>query len=1082
MAAQTFPCSYAQQRMWFLDRLSPGRGLYNIPAAVHLERGVDAQVLEQSMNELVRRHETLRTTFRDVEGEPQQVVAEEQALKVVVVDLRRVAEAEREAEALRLATEEARRPFDLERGPLLRVGLLQLSEQAQVLLITTHHIVSDGWSMEIFFRELASLYEAGFHGRGAGLSELPVQYADYAVWQREWLQGEELERQLEYWRRQLGGMEVLRLPTDRPRPGLASYEGSREKLQIDRATTAALKQLSQDENATLFMTLLTGFQMLLARYSGQQDIAVGTLTAGRTRAETEGLIGFFVNTLVLRTDVSGNPTFRELLRRVKETAIGAYGHAELPFEKLVEELQPQRDLSRNPLIQVTFQLFNQHYGGERLIGNAAVPEEIPARMMEVVKGSAKFDMALEIWEAGSGLDGRLEYSTDLFEAATVRRFLECFVRLLHAAARDPDERIEALPLLGEPEWQEQVVRWNLTEREFPLDRSIHELFEEQMAKNPAAPALVCGHEEWNYSQLNQRAEQIAWHLRARGAGPEMTVGVCLARTPQLVAALLGVLKAGTAYVPLDPRYPPDRLEFMVADSGCRLLITDGSSTPLFLRSEVDVVDIREITDQPATTREAARGKLAYVLYTSGSTGMPKGVAIEHRNAASLICWARDFYPAEALRWVLASTSVCFDLSIFEMFAPLCCGGAVVLVDTILELALAPSCKRVTLINTVPSAITELAAERQIPNSVRTVNLAGEPLRSELVDEIFRASEVEEIYNLYGPTEDTTYSTCARIERGERWRPTIGRPIANHTAYLLDRGMMPVPPGVTGELFLGGEGVARGYLNRPGLNSERFLASPFVKGTRLYRTGDLARYREDGEIEFLGRSDSQVKLRGYRIELGEVEAALRAGPGVQDAAVVLREDSGTGSALAAYIVERPGQNLEPAELRRILEQRLPSFMIPSTFTLLERLPLTSNGKLDRQILQAMTHGPLPSMEMRRAAPRTELERSIVSVWKEVLARSDVGLDDNFFELGGHSLLLLRLQRRLAAVTGEVPVVDLFRYPTVAAFAKHLANGSAQESGGLSAVRQRAQRQQERSREREKVLTQKPSGGPPWVGNH
>ena len=1076
-----FPCSFSQQRLWFLDRLSPGKGLYNIAAALRLDNSLEARCLEHCVNELVGRHESLRTIFRDVGGEPMQVVSEHLVLAVAVTDLCSLPEERREAEALRLATEEARRPFDLQRGPLLRVGLLQLSEQDQVLLVTMHHIISDGWSMEVFFRELAACYEARFHGRESRLAELPVQYADYAVWQREWLQGEELERQLQYWKKQLAGMEVLRLPTDNARPAFSTYEGSREFLHIDEATTAALKQLSQQENTTLFMTLLAVFQMLLYRYTGQQDIAVGTLTAGRNRAETEGLIGFFVNTLVLRTDLNGNPSFRELLGRVKETALGAYGHADLPFEKLVEEMHPQRDLSRNPLIQVTFQLFNSHYSGHNSTSQSKSLDQPASRLLEVVKGTAKFDLALELWEIGSELEGRIEYCTDLFKASTVRRMLEHWIRLLHAASEKPDERIGTYSMLSSTERQKQIVTWNETELELPLDPCIQTLFEANATKDPQATALIYGCERWTYEQLNCRANRIAQHLHAVGMGPDSRVGVCLPRTPVLVAALLGVLKAGAAYVPLDPRYPRKRLEFMMADAGCEVLISDLCSASAVSGFGTRVISVDDLETDVQGTRagDAAPGKLAYVLYTSGSTGVPKGVAIEHRNAATLICWARAFYTPEDLRFVLASSSVSFDLSVFELFVPLCCGGAIVLVDSILELASASARDDLTLINTIPSAIAELVATGDIPPSVRSLNLAGEPLCTELVEEIFRCSDVERIFNLYGPTEDSTYSTCAPIARGERWLPTIGRPIANHKAYILDCSMMPATPGVPGELFLGGEGVARGYLNQPKLNAEKFLVSPFVEGTRLYRTGDLARYRESGEIEFLGRCDQQVKLRGYRLELGEVEATLRGHAGIQDAIVLLREEI-TGPALAAYLVPRAGQRVEKGEVRHYLEQRLPSYMIPSALVLMEQLPMTPNGKVDRIALQATLTAALPK-SLLVVPPQTELERSIVRIWKDVLAIQDVGLNDNFFELGGHSLLLLRLQKMLAAVVGEIAVVDLFRYPTVSALAKHLANANTLEPGIISAVQRRAQKQHERSRAREKMLTPKRRGGSPWAEN-
>ena len=1066
MLETVFPCSFAQQRLWFLDRLHPGECLYNIPAALRLENALDVACLEASVNELVSRHEPLRTTFREIDGEPVQVIAAHAALRLAVIDLRSYDEGGGEAEAVHAATREARMPFDLERGPLLRVGLIVLPGGKQVLLVTMHHIISDGWSVEIFFRELREVYEARFHGRSAHLPELPVQYADYAAWQREWLQGEELERQLDYWRRQLGGMESLRLPTDRARPALSSYRGSREFLRIDEGATAGLKQLSREENATLFMTLLAAFQLLLSRYSGQQDIAVGTLTAGRNRVETEGLIGFFVNTVVLRTDLGRNPSFRQLLLRARDTALAAFTHADLPFEKLVEQLQPQRDLSRNPLIQVTFQIYNPHYNGHKVAASGAT-EKTSTPFLDVLKGTAKFDLALEMWEAGDELEGRIEYSTDLFDGQTIRRMMDHLARVLCQAAEDPDRSIDALRLLSPEEEHEQIVEWNRTDSEIPADRTLHARFEERAALQPDAIAVIHQHETWTYRELDRRASQIAAFLSARGLRSEARVGVCLPRTPQLIATLLGVLKAGAAYVPLDPAYPPDRIQFMLADSDCEIVIADLAALRPPPGSKARFVTLAEMekASEPWVGCKVAPEQLAYVLYTSGSTGRPKGVALEHRNALVLVCWAEKLYPSEDLRYVLACTSVCFDLSVFEVFVPLCCGGTVVFVDSPLELHHAPARNLVTLINTVPSAIAELVAAGHVPDSVRVVNLAGEPLRAELVEAIFRGTRADRVCNLYGPTEDTTYATGAEILRGQRWAPTIGTPIANHKAYILDRSLAPVPIGVTGELVLGGRGIARSYLNRPELSAEKFIASPFVSGTRLYRTGDLARFRPNGEIEFLGRSDHQVKLRGYRIELGEIETSLRSHPAVEDAIVLLRDEAAVGAKLAGYVVARAPGVLEPSEVLDFLKEKLPSYMVPSALKLMDRMPLTPNGKIDRKALEALDVG-MPSSHVA-ALPRTALERSILSIWRDVLGTPDVGVQDNFFESGGHSILLLRLQTRLKAVAGEIPLMDLFRYPTVAALVLHLAQDEAAEAVELSAAQRRARRQHERARERERV---------------
>jgi amino acid adenylation domain-containing protein len=1040
------PCSFAQQRLWFLDRLAPASSVYNIPAALRLGGRIDKKLLERAVYRLAERHESLRTTFSADQGEPFQWVAAEPCIPVNVSDLRGLPGERRESEALRLAAAEAQVPFDLERGPLLRITILELGENDDVLLVTTHHIISDGWSTEIFFRELAALYEAEMYGVPANLPELAIQYTDYAAWQREWLSAEEAALQIDYWRRKLSGVPLLQLPTDRPRPEIASHRGNRELTHIGSQVTTELKKISLQSCATLFMTLLAAFEILLYRYCGQDDFAVGTLTAGRDRPETEGLIGFFVNTLVLRAKINASSTFRELLSDVRETAIEAYAHSGLPFEKLVEELHPDRDLSRNPFVQVAFQLYNPPKPPGRTRSAA------PAQLLDVQKDSAKFDIGVDAWEQDGGLTIRAEYSTDLFEAETLRRMLSHFTVILEGIAADPDRAIGALRLLTEEEYSRQVFQWNRTEQAYPREARVHELFEEQAARTPDSIAVVTARERVTYAGLNDRAERVAGHLRRHNITPETLVAVCLDRHIGLIAALLGVMKAGGAYVPIDPTYPQRRKEFILADSGASFIIQADTGIP-------------ESTGSPAQSpAPEAGGRLAYVIYTSGSTGAPKGVAIEHRSASALIHWARNYYAPEELSGVLAATSVCFDLSIFELFATLSCGGTVILADNALHLPTLPAREEITLINTVPSAIAELARMNAIPDSVRTINLAGEPLTSELVDIVFANSHAATVNNLYGPTEDTTYSTVARITRGERWRPTIGRPLDNRKSYILDGNRQPVPAGVTGELYLGGAGVARGYLNRPDLTTEKFIPSPFAPGSRLYRTGDLARYGSDGEIEFLGRADDQVKIHGYRIEPAEVEAALRRCSGLRDAAVAARANAAGERRLIAYVVPEIWFSALD-EIRSILERSLPQHMIPSIIVSLDEIPRTPNGKADRAALPE----PGPVANVSRALPRTEVERSIAAIWQELLEIQGPGLDDNFFELGGHSLLLLRMQARIQAEIGNVSVVDLFRYPTIRAMAAHLADARGERRDWFAAAQQRAERQRERVKAKEKPLS-------------
>jgi len=895
-------CSFAQQRLWFLDRLNFGKGAYNVPAALRLPTTIDADILDRSVNYLVRRHETLRTTFREFDDGPMQVIAPDLHISVARVDLGSYSDAAAEAEALRLAANEAESPFDLARGPLVRVKVLQLPRGA-ILLVTMHHIVCDAWSMEVFFHELVVAYEAFVRTDVPRLPELPVQYADFAVWQRGWLRDDVLRTHLAYWKAQLADLTALQLPTQRRHPVLPTYAGARRAIHIAARLASALKALSVSAGATMFMTLAAAFNVLLYRYSGQEDIAIGILSSGRSRRETEGLIGFFVNTLVLRTRLHGSLGFRELLARVKEVALAAYSHGELPFEKLVEELQPQRDLGRNPLVQVTFQLWNPPAIVD--MGTREVDSAVPAEILDVPKSTAKFDLALDMWEAAGALMARMEYRSELFDASAIDRMLDHFVVLLDAIACDPDADLSSLPLLTEKE-RRQLYTWNATGAPRQAPRCIHELFEAHAAGQPNAIAVAYGSKRSTYGELNGAADRIADKLTALGVGPETLVGVCLGRRIELVAALLGVLKAGGAYVPIDPSYPVERSRFMLSDAQAPFLVTESALAARFDVPGLSVLDVDALLAEPAphVLRSAPRtDHLAYVLFTSGSTGLPKGVEIEHRNAASLIDWTREQYTADELSGVLASTSVCFDLSVFELFATLALGGTVVLVENALHLASSPAAKDVRLVNTVPSVIVELVRARALPATVTTVNLAGEPLRPQVVAEVFEHSSARKIYNLYGPTEDTTYSTGVCIERGKEWKPTIGRPLPYRRAYILDSRLAPVPVGVTGELYLGGAGVARGYRCRPKLTCEKFLPSPFEPGTRIYRTGDLARYADNGDIEFLGRADTQVKLRGFRLELGEVEATIRMHPAVSDAAAIVREDHSGDRRLVAYVAPK-----------------------------------------------------------------------------------------------------------------------------------------------------------------------------------
>ena len=1024
--------SFAQQRLWFLDQLGLGREAYNVPVAVRLTGHLERAALEFALREIVGRHESLRTSFAAASTGPVQVFAERVACRVPLDDLSTLGEAAREAELLRLAAEEARTPFELSAAPLMRARLLRLSEREHVLLLTLHHIVSDGWSLGVLTRELTSLYEAYLSGAAIPLMPLPIQYADYAAWQRRRLSGERFDAQLEYWAKQLGGeLPLLGLPTDFPRPPVLAGRGETLPFRLPERLCGRLRELSRREGVTLYMTLLVAFQTLLHRYTGQEDILVGTPVAGRARPEAEGLIGCFVNTVVLRGDLSGDPTFMELLARARAVTLEAHANQEVPFEMLVERLRPERDLSHAPFFEVMFVLQNAPPPVLGLPG-------VEAHRLHIDNGSAKFDLTLAIFEGEGGLEGALEFSTELFRRATAERMLAHFTELLEGVVADPALRASELPLLPAAERRRLLAELasegpHLSARE----ATIHEMFEAQVGRSPETIALVYGTERLTYRELNARAERLAQQLRGLGVGPETVVAVLLERNVELVVALLGVLKAAGAYLPLDHTYPTERLRLMFEDSGAAVLLTQASLRDRLSGHDATVVclDAEEAPEEELESEgpQAAPDNLAYLIYTSGSTGRPKGVAIEHRSAVVMLRWARETFADDELEGMLASTSVCFDLSIFEIFAPLCWGGKVLLVENALSLTEMAAADEVTLVNTVPSAMTELLRLDGVPRTVKTVNLAGEPLPNSLAQRVYEQAGVGRVLNLYGPSEDTTYSTIAQVEKGSAEAVTIGRPINNTFAYLLDRHGRLVPEGIVGELYLGGAGLARGYLGRPALTAERFVPDAFSgePGARLYRTGDLARWLPSGELEFLGRADHQVKVRGFRIELKEIEELMRQHPAVQEAVVVAREFEGD-KLLVCYAVPRAASAPSTAELRRHLKERLPEYMIPSRFVLLAELPLTRNGKVDRKALPAPDGAAAPAESY--VAPRTEVEKALAQIWEQLLDRRPVGVTENFFELGGHSLVATRVVSRVREKYGvELPLRSIFEAPVIAELA-------------------------------------------------
>jgi amino acid adenylation domain-containing protein len=1045
------PLSFAQRRLWFVDRVAPGSSAYNLPTPLRLRGELDVDALRRALDELVRRHEVLRTTFALSErtGEPVQVIAPAAGAPLDFADLSPLAPREREAEARSLAAAEMALPFDLEAGPLFRVLLLRLAADDHVLVLNAHHAVSDGWSLGVMLRELSALYGAFSRGEPSPLPELPVQYADFSVWQQGWLRGEVLERQVEHWRAALAGAPpMLELPTDRPRPPVQTFVGSHLAVTLPAGLAAAARELARREGTTLFMTLMAAWQLLLSRYSGQEDVVVGTPIAGRNREETEGLIGFFVNNLPLRGDLSGDPSFRELLGRVREATLGAYAHQDVPFEKLVEELHPERSLSHTPLFQVLFNLQNATGADE---GEAAAGA-LSMGGFETGEDAAisKYDLSLNLAEGAEGeLSGGLEYNTDLFDASTIWRMSSHFSALLAEVVARPEEPISRLVLLREEERRLVLGEWNdATRREdYRRDVCIHQLFEAQAARTPGGTALVFGGERVTYGELNARANRLARHLRSLGVGPDVLVGVCMERTPEMIVALFAVLKAGGAYVPVDPAYPAERIAYMLEDTGAPVVLTQSRVADRLpsTRAAVVLVDREEAAatgDKSNPGVAVSPENLAYAIYTSGSTGRPKGVAIEHRNTVIVLQWLRDSVSDEERASVLGSTSISFDVSIAEIFGTLCWGGTLVLVENALSLANLPAGVEVVYASMVPSAAAELLRMGAIPPSVRTMNLGGEPLPNALAQGLYALGTVEKVGNLYGPTEDTTYSTYSVVEPGAE-KVYVGRPVANTQAYVLDRNLQPVPVGVPGELYLAGDGVTRGYLNRPALTAERYLPNPFgPAGSRMYRVGDLVRYLPDGTIEYLGRLDHQVKIRGFRIEIGEIEAALAAHPAVREAVVVAREDQPGDRRLAAYLVAADGAEVPGAgELRGWLKERLPEYMVPSAFVPLLALPLTPNGKVDRRAL------PVPAAtaeEGRYVAAETPVEATLAAIWAAVLGVEKVGANDNFFELGGHSLLLARVQVAVRTELGrEVTMVDLFRFPTVRSLAGYL---SAEDPAG------------------------------------
>ena len=1045
------PLSFAQQRLWFIDQLEPGCSVYNFPAAVRLKGPLNVVALKQSLNEIVRRHEALRTTFAIVEGRPVQVIAPLLTLPLPIVDLRGLPETERETEVRRLVTNEAQRPFDLAKGPLVRATVLGLGQNEHVGLLTMHHIVSDGWSTGILIREMAVLYEAFSSGTPASLPELPIQYADFAHWQRQWLAGEVLETQLTYWKQQLGGAPpLMELPTDHPRPPLQSFRGTHHSVTLPNDISAGLKALSQQHGVTLFMTLLAAFKVVLHSYTSQDDIIIGTPIANRNRLEIEGLIGFFVNTLVLRTDLSGDPTFGDVLRRVRDVCLGAYAHQDLPFERLVEELHLARDVSRNPLFQVMFVLQNARSEPLELPGLKLTP-------VEVDSGTTHFDLTLHIADTGHELIATLAYNTDLFETASIVRMLKHFTTLLETICASPDRRLSELPLLTEPERRQLLLEWNATRAVQPNELCIHQLFEAQSGRTPEAIAVVFDGEWLTYGELNRRANQLANHLRVLGVGPEVPVAICLKHSLEAVIGLLGILKAGGVYVPLDPAYPKERLAFMLEDAAAPVLLTQQLLIAGLPRNSAKMVcldsDWETISQESAETPICSTmpENLAYVIYTSGSTGRPKGVLVSHGSIAEHCLTVQRHYELNSSDKVLQFASLSFDVSLEQILPTLVVGARLVLMSTDLwhttDFHKKVEEYGLTVLNIPTGYWQELAREwvdvvDLVPNiQPRVFIVGGDTMLPEVLD-LWQRTPMRSIrlINAYGPTEATITATAFDItprcrEHSTLRRIPIGRPLANREIYILNKYGSAVPVGVPGELYIGGACLARGYLNRADLTAEKFIPNPFSvePGSRLYKTGDLGRYLPDGNIEFLGRIDHQVKIRGFRIELGEIEAVLRQHPAVRETIVVAYENAPGEKQLVAYVVAQRQPLPTASELRGFLKEKLPDYMVPAVFVPLDALPLKVNGKVDRDALPAVDR-TRPEAGRGFVAPRDSLELQLTNLWEEVLGVRPIGVTDNFFELGGHSLAAVRLFALIEKRLGKkVPLATVFQGATV----EHLA---------------------------------------------
>ena len=1034
-----FPLSFAQQRLWFLDKLQPNSAAYNVPTVVRLSGPIELDPFKKGLDLVVERHESLRTTFEGNDESPAQRINAASSVNLQVIDLTSVPENDR-AECDRVVSEQIRKPFDLGKDLMIRATLIRRAPEEHILVLVTHHVASDEWSLRILFREWAAYYTALRDGSDAVLPELPIQYADFAQWQRDWLQSDDYKSQLEYWAKQLQSAPVLQLPTDRPRPASQTFNGALFGRVIPKELVDRVKTFSRQERCTLFMTLLSAFKILLNRYTQQQDIIVGCPIAGRNRLETEPLVGFFVNTLAVRTSLADDPSFRGLLKMVREKTLGAYANQDMPFDKLVEELHPQRSSTHMPFVQVVFSLNNEFV--EEQIFPGVSSEEI-----EVDTMTSKFDLTVIAKDTPHGLNTVIEYNTDLFDEARISRLLCHFERLLESLLAKPDQPISRLEMLTAGEREQLLNDWNATTRDYPRDGTVHQLFEAQAARTPNAVALQYGGKAIAYGELNERANWIAHYLLSHGVRENGLVGVYMERSIEMVAAFLGVLKAGAAYVPLDLSYPKERLEFMALDAKMPVILTQESLRSNLPASSAQILALdtewKTIQEFPGTApaNEATADSLAYVIYTSGSTGKPKGVSVPHRGITRLVL-NTDYVSLSAKDRIAQASNASFDAATFEIWGALLNGACAIGIEK--EVALSPSDfvstlrdEKITTLFLTTALFNQLA--REVPgafSSLTNVLFGGEAVDPKWVRAVIETDAPKRLLHVYGPTENTTFSTWYLVkEVKDDGVVPIGKPIANSTLFILGPEMQPVPVGVPGEIYVGGDGLAHGYWQRPELTLEKFVEHPCstVAGAKLYRTGDLGRYDEGGNVEFIGRVDHQIKLRGFRIELGEIDALLGRHPQISNSVTMLREDVPGDKRLVAYVI---GKNGDPSirELKTYLKQQLPEYMVPSAFVVMKEFPLTPNEKVDRKALPAPEQNR-PALDRTFLAPRDATEQQLTKIWEKVLGVQPIGVADNFFDLGGHSLLAVRVFSQIEKTLGKkLPLATLFRAPTIEEIAR------------------------------------------------